>query len=449
MLLTDFRIKRIEPKKKAFRVSDGDGLYLQVTPTGKKTWQFRYRFAGKERMISGGSYPRVGLREARELRHRSRQLLDQNIDPCSEKQRLKLEAKFRDENSFERVAVEWFNSRKAEWTPRHARKIWHRLEQYIFPDLGKRAIAEIKPLEVLRVIQKIEARDATELSHCQLSVCSRIFRYAVVTGRLHYNPASDLGSALRRHRVRHHPALRPRELGDFLRAFRSFECHEVHKIAFELLLLTALRTGELRFSKWVDIDFERWEWVLPPEITKMKDEHIVPLSDQVVKLLRRLKDLTGYQEWLFPNQDRRKHPVISENFANNIIRKMGYRGKVVGHGFRSMFSTVLNEAGFNRDAIERQLAHKERNKVRAAYNRAEYWEVRGPMMQWWANFLDKAREANPVLERERSPSGHVEPALMRGWGQSVRYDSVPGLPAREWEGYPSNLALSPSRALEN
>jgi hypothetical protein len=144
----------------------------------------------------------------------------------------------------------------------------------------------------------------------------------------------------------------------------------------------------------------------------MKDEHIVPLSEQAVKLLRRLKDLTGNQEWLFPNQDRRRHPVISENFANNMIRKMGYRGKVVGHGFRSMFSTVLNEAGFNRDAIERQLAHKERNKVRAAYNRAEYWDIRGPMMQWWADFLDRAQRNRSILHQERSLSGHIEPILM-------------------------------------
>lgn len=412
MLLTDFRIKRSEPKKKTYRICDGEGLYLQVTPTGKKTWQVRYRFAGKERTISGGSYPRVGLREAREIRHRTKQLLDLNIDPCSEKHRQKLEAKFRDENSFQRVAVEWFNSRKGEWTPRHERKIWHRLEKYVFPDLGGRAIAEIKPLEVLHVIQKIESRDATELSHCQLSVCNRIFRYAVVTGRLQYNPASDLGSALRRHRVRHHPALRASQLGAFLKAFRCFDCREVHKIAFELLLLTALRTGELRFSKWVDIDFERWEWVLPPEITKMKDLHIVPLSEQAMVLLRKLKEITGHQEWLFPNPDSRKHPVISENFANNIIRKLGYKDRVVGHGFRSMFSTVLNEAGFNRDAIERQLAHKERNKVRAAYNRAEYWEIRGPMMQWWADFLHRAIQSQPSHSRGRSLGGFVDPAVM-------------------------------------
>ncbi|MFD0894745.1 tyrosine-type recombinase/integrase [Luteolibacter ambystomatis] len=408
------KIKALRPRKKPFRVCDGDGLYLHVTPTGRKSWQVRYRFAGKERMISGGGYPRVSLKEARDLRHRTKQLLDLNIDPCSEKQRQKLEAKFRDQNSFQRVAAEWFNSRKAEWTPRHARKIWHRLERYVFPDLGRRAIAEIKPLEVLRVIQKIETRDATELSHCQLSVCNRIFRYGIVTGRLHYNPASDLGPALRRHRVRHHPSLRPNELGEFLRQFQTLECKEVHKIAFELLLLTGLRTGELRHSKWGDIDFARWEWVLPSEITKMKEEHVVPLSDQAAALLRRLKDLTGDQKWLFPNQDPRKHPVISENFANNIIRKMGYEGKVVGHGFRSMFSTVLNEAGFNRDAVERQLAHKERNRVRAAYNRAEYWEIRGPMMQWWADFLDKAMRSDPRAGRGRSLEGFIMPAVVPG-----------------------------------
>ena len=413
MILSDLKIRNLEPKKKGYRVCDGDGLYLQVSPRGAKTWQLRYHFGGKERTMSGGSYPRVSLQEARELRHRTKRLLDLNLDPCSEKRREKIDAQYRDRNTFRLVAEEWFNSRKGDWTPRHARKIWHRLETYIFPDMGKRSIADIKPLEVLRVIQKIEARDATELSHCQLSSCNRIFRYAVVTGRIQHNPASDLGSALRRHRVKHQPALRAAEIGDFLRAFHRFECREIYKIAFELLLLTGLRTGELRHSKWIDVDFERWEWIMPPEITKMKELHVVPLSQQAATLLRRLKEITGDQEWLFPNFGSQRSPVISENFANNIIRKIGYKDRVVGHGFRSMFSTVLNEAGFNRDAIERQLAHSERNRVRAAYNRAEYWEVRGPMMQWWADFLDRAMDtANPNLLGGSSRSAFVEPAKM-------------------------------------
>jgi len=414
MLLSDLKIQALQPRTKSYRVRDGDGLFIQVSCTGKKTWQIRYRFAGKERTISGGSYPRVTLKEARELRHRTKRLLDQHLDPCSEKHRERLEVTNRDANTFESVAIEWFNSRRNDWTPRHSRKIWHRLEKYVLPDLGRRSISEIKALEVLRVIQKIEARDATELSHCQLSVCNRIFRYAVVTGRIQYNPAVDLGSALRRHRVIHHPSLRAADLGDFLQTFQSFDCGEVHKIGFELLLLTALRTGELRYSKWANIDFIRAEWVLPPAITKMKELHIVPLSEQSISLLKQLRETTGHQEWLFPNPASRKHPVISENFANNIIRKINYKDRVVGHGFRSMFSTVLNEAGFNRDAIERQLAHRERNKVRAAYNRAEYWEIRGPMMQWWADFLDKARETKMLtLQSSRSDSvWSLEPGRM-------------------------------------
>jgi integrase len=394
VLLSENQIRALRPKAKSYRVRDGDGLFLQVSCTGRKTWQMRYRFSGKERTISGGSYPRVTLKDAREFRHATKRLLDQNLDPCSEKARAKLEATNRDRQSFEAVASEWFNARKSDWTPRHARKIWHRLQQYVFPDLGRRSIADIKPLEVLRVIQKIEARDATELSHCQLSACNRIFRYAVVTGRIQYNPAADLGSALRRHRVVHYPTLRAAELGEFLRSFRGFECREVPKIGFELLLLTALRTGELRYSEWSHIDFTRSEWVLPPAITKMNDLHIVQLSRQAVNLLRRLHEITGHQRWLFPNPHHAKHPVISENFVNNIIAKLGYKGRVVGHGFRSIFSTILNEAGFNWDAIERQLSHRERNQVRAAYNRAEYWEVRATMMQWWADFLAKA-EATP------------------------------------------------------
>lgn len=415
MILSDLKIKSLRPESKPYRVRDGDGLYLKVTPNGNKTWQIRYFFGSKERILSGGSYPRVSLQEARELKFKAKKLIDQNIDPCSEKRREKIEAQNRDINTFQLVAKEWFESRKGDWTPRHARKIWHRLENYVLTDLGKRAVADIRPLEVLRVIQKIEARSATELSHCQLSVCKRIFKYAVVTGRIQYNPAGDLNSALRRHRVKHHPSLRAVEIGDFLRTFEKFKCGEVYKIGFELLVLTALRTGELRYSKWSDIHFERQEWAVRAEVMKMKEAHIVPLSSQALDALRRLELLTGHQEWLFPNPHRQKHPVISENFVNNIIRKIGYKDRIVGHGFRSMFSTVLNEFGFNRDAIERQLAHKERNQIRAAYNRAEYWVERRFIMQWWGDFL--CAMAN-TTDAGRSDFGCQGPAILNRRGGS-------------------------------
>ncbi|MBC7980302.1 MAG: tyrosine-type recombinase/integrase [Armatimonadetes bacterium] len=391
MLLSDLKIRNLKPESKAYRVRDGEGLYLRVTPNGGKAWQIRYFFGDKERILSAGSYPRVSLQEARELRLRAKKLVDQNIDPCSEKRRERIEAHYRDRNTFRLVAEEWFEARQGDWTPRHARKIWHRLETYIFPDLGKRSIADVKPLDVLRVIQKLDARNATEMSRCQLSACRRIFKYAVVTGRIQYNPAADLECALRRHRVKHHPTLRAVEIGEFLRAFEKFDCQEVYKLGFEILILTALRTGELRYSKWSDIHFERQEWVVRAEVMKMKETHVVPLSSQALSALRRLELLTGDQEWLFPNVYQQKRPVISENFVNNIIRRIGYKDRIVGHGFRSMFSTVLNEHGFNRDAIERQLAHKERNQVRAAYNRAEYWEERRFIMQWWGDFLTAVR----------------------------------------------------------
>ncbi|RYZ68098.1 MAG: DUF4102 domain-containing protein, partial [Proteobacteria bacterium] len=404
MLLSDLKIKTLKPESKPYRIRDGDGLYLRITPNGRRTWQIRYFFGEKERILSAGSYPEVSLQEAREVRYRTKKLLDQNIDPCSEKRREKSEAVYRDRNTFQLVAEEWFDSRKPDWTPRHAKKIWHRLETYVFPDIGKRSIADLKPLDVLKVIQKLEARDATEMSRCQLSACKRIFKYAVVTGRIQFNPAADLESALRRHRQKHHPTLRRPEIGEFLRAFERFECREVPKLGFELLLLTALRTGELRYSKWSDIHFARQEWVVRAEIMKMREMHVVPLSSQTLGALRRLELLTGDQEWLFPNPHRAKHPVISENFVNNIIRKIGFQDRIVGHGFRSMFSTVLNEQGFNRDAIERQLAHRERNQVRAAYNRAEYWEERRLIMQWWGDFLALAKENNSMIKAVMSNS---------------------------------------------
>ncbi|MFD2256878.1 tyrosine-type recombinase/integrase [Luteolibacter algae] len=393
MILNETKIRKVNSNGKAIKLNDGDGLYLLVHANGSKYWQFRYAFAGKAKVLSIGKYPEVSLVEARDRKIDAQRLLRDFIDPSSHKLQQKMLVTYQHRNTFFAVAEEWLNRNKVVWTPRHADRTWRRLEIHVFPDLGKRPISEIKPMELLWVIQKIEATGVTDTCVRILKICSAIFRFGIVTGRLEHNPALNLRGALKPYRETHFPALKARELPSFLGELDKLNTSEQNKIAFRTLLMTAVRSGELRHSRWEDVDLEAGEWRIPAEMMKMREEHIVPLSSQVISLLEQLRAMTGNGPWLFPSQQGRVHAIMSENTINSMIRRMGYKGKVVGHGFRSMFSTTLNEHGFNRDAIERQLAHMERNGVRAAYNRAEYLPERRFMMQWWADFIESRGKA--------------------------------------------------------
>jgi integrase len=388
MLLTEMKIRNAKPSGKNCKLNDGDGLYLLVHVNGSKYWQFRYTFAGKSKVLSIGKYPVVSLSEARERKSDAQRLLRDSIDPSAHKQQQKSILAYQHKNTFMAVAKEWHERNTSVWTPRHAFQTWRRLEMHILPDLGRRPVSEIKPLDVLAVLQKVESKGVTDLCVRVLWICSSVFRYAVITGRAEHNPALNLKGALKPYKESHYPSLRAREIPDFLNTMEALDTCDVNKIAFKILLLTALRTGELRHGRWEDIDFHAREWRVPAEKMKMREEHIVPLSSTVMVLLERLRSLTGHSEWLFPNRNQRGKPTMSENTINAMINRMGYKGRVVGHGFRAMFSTILNEHGFNRDAIERQLAHVERNGVRAAYNRAQYLPERRQMMQWWADFIE-------------------------------------------------------------
>lgn len=387
MILTDAKIRATKPNGKTFRLGDGEGLFLVVRPNGNKHWQLRYRFLDKEKTLSLGKYPRVNLAEARDKKIDSLRLIDSGKDPSANRKQEKALAIFRDRNSFGAVTEEWLERNRSVWSEKHSKKVKCRLDNHIIPKLGSRPIAEIAPLEMLSVVQEIETKGATFSAHRCLQMCGAIFNFAIITGRVQHNVTIGLNKALRPHREKHHPTLRVQELPEFLKALEELHTTEQNKLAFKLLLLTAVRTGEMRHSKWIDVDIEAKEWRIPAEITKMRTEHIVPLSRQSISILEKLHRITGHQEWLFPNQQRQKHPVMSENTINHMIDRMGYKGRIVGHGFRSLFSTVLNENGFNRDAIERQLAHMERNSVRAAYNRAEYMPERRELMQWWGDFV--------------------------------------------------------------
>lgn len=388
MLLTDVQIRNARPLEKAFRLVDGEGLALVVRPSGAKHWQLRYYFVGKEKTLSLGKYPRISLGEARAKKQEALALLGEGRDPSAARKKQRLLAAYQEANSFEAMAKEWHKWKLSSWTENHGERVWQRLSNHAFPVIGTRPIADLEPLELLAMVRRIEAKGKTHMARRVLQLCGAVFRYAIVTGRAKTNIADGLVIALQPHQECHYPALREEELQEYFEKVAALETHPQNRNALELLLLTALRTGELRFAKWEQVDWEGRSWRIPEENAKMKREHLVPLSKQAFAVLKRQWKISGRSSWIFPNLQRRKHPVMSEGTILSLIDRMGLKGRLVGHGFRAMFSTILNEHGFNRDAIERQLAHVESNRVRSAYNRAEYLEERKRIMQWWADFLD-------------------------------------------------------------
>lgn len=391
MSLTELKIKSAKPKDKPYKLSDGDGMFLLIHSNGSKYWRLKYRVSGKEKLLALGTYPEVTLGEAREKRLAARKLISAGIDPSQHKKEAKKQQEIDAKNSFEALAREWHIKNKAKWTSEHGGKIIRRLELNIFPDIGYRPVKDIKPSELLHSIRKVEDRDATEMSHRILQNCVAIFRYAIANGIADYNPASDLQGALKSHKASNYPALTAKSIPEILKKLEAVETSEQNKLAIKLLLLTFVRQGEMRKAKWEHIDWGTKEWIIPPEHTKMRSRHVVPLSKQVLLLLKELQVITGSTPYLFPSQQRHKNPIMSENTVNMVLRKMGYKDKMVGHGFRALASTALNEMGFKPDVIERQLAHAERNKVRAAYNRAEYMAERKSMMQKWSDYCLAAK----------------------------------------------------------
>ena len=335
---------------------------------------------------------------------------------------------FRHDNTFGFMAEEWFETNRSEWTPRHAKKLWRMLEIHVLPFLGRMPVADLKPRDVLAVLRRVEDQGATETAHRALWACSRIFKFAVVVGATEQNPALNIGDGLRPHRGTGFPVIEPQEISAFLRAADRVDARLQDKLALRLLMLTALRTGELRRCKWSDVHLARAEIRVPKEVMKMREGHIVPLSRQATEALAELHRLTGHQEWLFPNPSAGKHPIMSENVINRLIDQMGYKGRIVGHSFRKLFSTVLNEHEFNPDAIERQLAHAERRKVRAAYNHARYLQTRRFLMQWWADYLDgravfQLSEAS--LDLGQFPSNATRPDFHGAWVNAGIHAAIP------------------------
>ena len=391
MPLTVTACKNATPRDdgKPLRLSDEKGMYLEVMPNGSKYWRMKYRFNGKEKRLAFGVFPDVGLADARDKRDEARRLLAEGIDPGEHRKVQKAAKVLQAENSFEAVAREWFAKYLPTWVASHADKIMRRFERDLFPWLGSRPIADIEAPELLAALRRIEKRGAMETAHRAMQNAGQVFRYAIATGRAKRNPATDLTGALAPTVKKSFPTITdPTKVAELLRAIDGYQGTLATQCALKLAPLVFVRPGELRHAEWEEIDLDNAVWVIPGERMKMREKHIVPLSSQAVETLRELHALTGHNRYVFPGARTNGRPM-SENTVNAALRRLGYdKEAMTGHGFRHMASTLLNEQGWNRDAIERQMAHAERNSIRATYNYAEYLPERKRMMQAWADYLD-------------------------------------------------------------
>ncbi len=393
MSLTDRAILNLRKSDKRQKVFDGGGLYVHVFTNGKKYWRMSYRFDGKPKTLSFGEYPLVGLKMAREKRDEAKELLLRGIDPAAknrEEKEAKEEAAY---NTFENVARRWHDEHAPGWTPKNAQVILRRLERDIFPHVGAKPIKEVKASELLTTVRLIANRGALDYAHRALQYCGQIFRYAIANDLAEHNVVADLQGALPTARVKHHATITdPKKIGPLLRAIDAYDGYFPVACALKLAPLTFVRPGELRGAAWEEFDLDKLEWRIPAERMKMEEQHIVPLSHQAVTILKELHKYTGQGRLLFPGIRTPERP-ISDMTVNAALRRIGYaKEEITGHGFRSMASTLLNELGWNGDAIERQLAHGERNQVRASYNFAEFLPERRKMMQAWADYLDELKD---------------------------------------------------------
>ncbi len=391
MPLTDIKIRNVKPNKKPAKLFDGGGLFLLVTPSGGKWWRLKYRFGGREKLLSLGTYPEISLQEAREKRDQARKQLANDIDPGTNRKAVKAAQVDRDTNTFEVIAREWMDRQAASWAPSHADKIIRRLERDIFPWLGKRPIAEITAPELLKVLRRIEERGVVETAHRALQNCGQIFRYAIATGRATHDLSSDLRGALPPVKGGHFAAITdPKEVGELLRAINGYKGELITKCALRLAPLVFVRPGELRGAEWSEIDLEAATWNIAAERMKMRVPHLVPLSKQAVAILRELHPLTGAGRFVFPGARGKDRPM-SDNAILAALRRMGFsKDEISGHGFRAMARTILDEVlNVRPDYIEHQLAHAVRDPNGRAYNRTAHLDERRKMMQKWADYLDE------------------------------------------------------------
>lgn len=404
MALTDAKIRAAKSDEKPYKLADSGNMFLLVHPNGSKYWRLRYRFQGKEKTLALGVYPEVSLSEAREKRDEARKLIAGNIDPCEQKRVQKSVPNVM--HSFEVVARQWHNSNK-KWSESHSEKTLKSLETYVFPLIGSREITSLKTPDLLVPVKAAEAKEIYEVASRLQQRISAIMRYASQSGIISYNPAIDMAGALTTVKRQHRPALVLDRINELTNRIESYKGQPLTVLATKLTLLIFIRSSELRFARWSEIDFDKSMWTIPSERkplpgvkyshrgSKMRTPHLVPLSLQALEILKHIRNISGEHELIFTG-DNNPYKPMSENTVNNALRLMGYDTKVdvCGHGFRAMACSTLIESGlWSKDAVERQMSHQERNGVRAAYiHKAEFLDERRLMLQWWADFLDANRE---------------------------------------------------------
>jgi integrase len=404
MALTDIKVRTAKPTDKQYKLTDGNGMHLLVHPNGSRYWRLQYRYGGKQKMLALGVYPDVSLADARARRDEARKLLANGIDPGEKKRNDKVEQE--EARTFEQLAIEWHATNK-KWSEEHSRRVLKSLEDNLFPAIGKRKITDLKTRDLLAPIKAVEVSGRLEVASRLQQRTTAIMRYAVQSGLLDYNPAQEMVGAIASSNRQHRPALELKRTPELLQRIDSYTGRPLTRLAVELTLLVFIRSSELRFARWCEIDFETSMWTIPAEReaiegikhsqrgSKMRTPHLVPLSRQALAILKQVHKLSGDRDFVFIGDHDHRKPM-SENTVNKALRVMGYDTKVevCGHGFRTMACSSLIESGlWSRDAVERQMSHMERNSVRAAYiHKAEHLDERRLMLQWWADFLDANRE---------------------------------------------------------
>lgn len=409
MALTELGVRKAKPADKQQKLSDGRGMYLLIHPNGSKYWRMDYRFDGRQKTLALGVYPDISLAQARERREEARKLLANGSDPSAIKRaqkQAKPKAAQISENTFRNLALELHAIKSPMWTAGHAKQWLVNIEKYAMPVIGDRPITEIEPMEIVGIMRTIEKSGTFETRDRLLQTINAVFKYAIATGRTKYNPAEIRMALASRPKVEHFACIPPAELPAFLRAVTAYQnLDKVSPIAisaFRLLMLTTTRTSEVRFSKWADFDLDAGCWVIPEEQTGRKGKigrrspHAVPLSAQAVKILRELQPVTGQGEYVFPNRNNAGR-VISENTVLKIIETIGYKGKMTGHGFRSLARSILGEMGYRWEVLEAMLSHALENQTAAAYVRTTYFEERRAIMQRWADYLDQVEAGAKVI----------------------------------------------------
>lgn len=398
MALTDVAIRSVKPGPKPIKLTDGAGMFLLVTPAGGKLWRLKYRIDGREKLLSIGTYPEIGLSDARKRRDEARAMIAVGKDPSREKQRDKLRSRIQAADTFTAIADEYCAKRRRDgekgWATATATRSEYLLS-LLNSSIGRTAIADIEPADILGAIRKIESKGNLESARRTLQLASMVFRYAVATARLPSDPTRDLRGALTAPTVTHYGAITDvRRVGELLRAIDGYEGQGYTKLAMQIAPHVFVRPGELRHADWSEVDLDGALWTIPAEKMKMRKAHYVPLSSQAATLFKKVKSITGPQGYVFPSI-RSRTRAMSENTINAGLRRLGYTSQeMTAHGFRAMASTLLNESGkWHPDAIERALAHADSDKVRAAYHRGAHWQERVEMAQWWSDYLDELKQA--------------------------------------------------------